>query len=126
MAVATREKLFSCTRRRFRTITLGGIDYTFQSLTEAEKSRFEKQVLDKSGMVKGDSRRRLIIATLVDVKSKVPLLTGADLAELGDLDGALTSELFEVAMSHVGLTDDEIEVLEGNPSKKKSAASHSS
>lgn len=125
MAVATREKLFSFTRRRFRTITIGGMDYTFQSLTESEKSHFEKQVLNSKGTVKDDSRRRLIIATLVDVKTKAPLLTGADLAELGELDGALTSQLFDVAMSHVGFADDEIEVLEGNSGKTKSDASHS-
>ena len=121
MAVATREKLFSCTRRRFVTKEVAGLTFCFQSLTEAEKSRFEKTVLNKSGNVKDDSRRRLLVATLVDEKSKEPLLTDDDLSELGQLDGALPSQLFAVAMSHVGFADDEIEVLEKNskPTKKE-------
>ena len=121
MAIATREKLFSCTRRRFVTKELAGLTFCFQSLTEAEKSRFEKTVLNKSGNVKDDSRRRFLVATLVDEKSKEPLLTDDDLSELGQLDGALTSQLFDVAMSHVGFADDEIEVLEKNskPTKKE-------
>ena len=121
MAVATREKLFSCTRRRFVTKEVAGLTFCFQSLTEAEKSRFEKTVLNKSVNVKDDSRRRLLVATLVDEKSKEPLLTDDDLSELGQLDGALTSQLFDVAMSHVGFADDEIEVLEKNskPTKKE-------
>ena len=114
MAVATRESLFSCTRRRFVTKEVAGITFCFQSLTEAEKSRFEKQVLNSKGGVKDDSRRRLLVATLVDEKSKEPLLNDNDLSELGQLDGALTSQLFDVAMAHVGFADDEIEVLEKN------------
>ena len=121
MAVATREKLFNCTRRRFITKEVAGLTFCFQSLTEAEKSRFEKTVLNKSGNVKDDSRRRLLVATLVDEKSKEPLLTDDDLSELGQLDGALTSQLFDVAMRHVGFADAEIEVLENNskPTKKE-------
>jgi len=114
MAVATREKLFSCTRRRYRTETVGGLEFTFQSLTEAEKSKFEKQVLNKQGSVKDDSRRRLLVLSLVDSKSKQPYLEEADISELGNLDGAVTSQLFDVAMEHVGFSDNDIEELEKN------------
>ena len=57
MAIATREKLFSCTRRRFVTKELAGLTFCFQSLTEAEKSRFEKTVLNKSGNVNRNRNR---------------------------------------------------------------------
>ena len=126
MAVATREKLFNCTRRRFITKEVAGLIFCFQSLTEAEKSRFEKQVLNSKGGVKDDSRRRLLVATLVDEKSKEPLLNDDDLSELGQLDGALTSQLFDVAMAHVGFADDEIEVLEKNSQGTKKGGSPSS
>ena len=120
MATVTRDKLFSCRRRRYVTKEVGGLEFTFQSLTEAEKSRFEKTVMSSKGTVKDDSRRRLLVATLVDKKTSAPLLSDDDLAELGELDGALTSQLFDIAMGHVGVADDEIEVLEKNsrPTKK--------
>tara|TARA_R100001594_G_scaffold19247_2_gene37527 strand:- start:1903 stop:2283 length:381 start_codon:yes stop_codon:yes gene_type:complete len=125
MAVATREKLFACTRRRYRTETIGGLDFTFQSLTEAEKSKFEKQVLNKQGSVKDDSRRRLLVLSLVDAKSKQPLLDDADIVELGNLDGAVTSQLFDIAMEHVGFSDNEIEELEKNSQKTTGGGSRS-
>ena len=120
MSAATKEKLFKCKSRRYTTVKVGGLEFTFQSLSEAEKSNFEKQVLNKDGNVKDNSRRLLLIATLVDGETHKPLLDDYDLGELGELDGAVTSQLFDAAMSHVGFADNEIEVLEKNsrPTKK--------
>ena len=109
-----KEKLFGMTRRRYKTVTIEGIEFCFQSLSEAERSRFEKQVLSKSGAVRDDSRRRLLIAVLVDPKDKKPYLTDTDMQELGELDGKLTGSLFDHAMKHTGFTEDEIETLEKN------------
>lgn len=125
MGVATREKLLACTRRRFRTEEIGGLEFTFQSLTESEKSKFEKQVLTKAGAVKDDSRRRLLVLSLVDGKSKQPFLEEADIVELGNLDGAVTTKLFDIAMEHVGFSDNDIEELEKNSSGTSAAGSPS-
>ncbi len=120
MTAATKEKLFKCKSRRYTTVKVDGLEFTFQSLSEAEKSNFEKQVLNKDGNVKDNSRRLLLIATLVDGETHKPLLDDYDIGELGELDGAVTSQLFDVAMAHVGFADNEIEVLEKNsrPTKK--------
>lgn len=125
MAVATRKDLFAFSSRRYRTEKIGGLEFTFQSLTEAEKSNFEKNVLNKAGAVRDDSRRRLLVATLVDADKK-PLLSSSDIDSLGDLDGAVTARLFEVAMSHTGFSEDEIESLEKNLPATTAADSRSS
>lgn len=109
-----KEQLFELTRRRYRTAKVEGIEFCFQSLTEAERSRFEKQVLNKSGAVRDDSRRRLLIMVLVDPKDKKTYLTDSDMQELGELDGKLTGKLFDHAMAHTGFTDDDMEILEKN------------
>ena len=61
----------------------------------------------------------------MDAKSKQPLLDDADIVELGNLDGAVTSQLFDIAMEHVGFSDNEIEELEKNSQKTTGGGSRS-
>ena len=75
MTIATRNELFTRAGRRFKTVELADLTFRIKSLSEAEKSRFERAVINKkTGQVNIDARRRLIITMLVDGQGQ-PLLT---------------------------------------------------
>lgn len=109
----TREQLLGCSGKRFTEVVLGDTTFRLQSLTEGEKSRFEKSILSKKGVIRDDARRRLLVRTLVDEDGN-RILTDADISALAELDGAITAKLFDAAMEHVGFQADEIDELVGN------------
>lgn len=114
MTLATKNELFARAGRRFKTIELADLTFCIKSLSEAEKSRFERAVINKkTGQVNIDARRRLIITMLVDDKGE-PLLTLADMEALGELDGAVVAALFDACSDFAGFGDNEIEELEKN------------
>tara|TARA_R100001129_G_C5321873_1_gene247803 strand:- start:1233 stop:1613 length:381 start_codon:yes stop_codon:yes gene_type:complete len=114
MTIATKNDLFSRAGRRFRTVEIADLMFRIKSLSEAEKSRFERAVVNKkTGQVNIDARRRLIITMLVDDKGD-PLLTLADMEALGELDGAVIAALFDACSDFAGFGDNEIEELEKN------------
>ena len=112
MTIATRNELFARAGRRFRTVEIADLTFRIKSLSEAEKSRFERAVINKkTGQVNIDARRRLIITMLVDDQGQ-PLLTLADMDGLGELDGAVIAALFDACSDFAGFGDNEIEELE--------------
>ena len=114
MTIATKNDLFSRAGRRFKTVEIADLTFRIKSLSEAEKSRFERAVVNKkTGQVNIDARRRLIITMLVDDKGE-PLLTLADMEALGELDGAVIAALFDASSDFAGFGDNEIEQLEKN------------
>ena len=114
MSLARMSELFARAGRRFKTVELADLTFRIKSLSEAEKSRFERAVINKkTGQVNIDARRRLIITMLVDDKGE-PLLTLADMEALGELDGAVVAALFDACSDFAGFGDNEIEELEKN------------
>ena len=115
MTLTSRTDLLGRCKRRFHTVSIEGMQFRLQSLSESEKSRFEKQVINKkTGEVHMSARRRLLITMLVDDDGQ-PLLSGSDMDLLGEMDGAIVAKLFEAASEHAGFSNtEEIEDLEKN------------
>lgn len=111
--ISGREALLGLTKRRFLEVQCGEMTFRLQSLTEAEKSRFEKAILTSKGSIKDDARRRLLIATLVDGDGN-RLLTDADMRQLSELDGKVSQKLAAAAMEHTGFTESDMDDLEKN------------
>ncbi len=111
----SRTDLLARCKRRFNTVSIDGMEFRLQSLSEAEKSRFEKAVINKkTGEVYMSARRRLLITMLVDDDGQ-PLLSGSDMDLLGEMDGAIVAKLFDAASEHVGFTNSEVvDALEKN------------
>jgi len=117
----SREKLLSCTGKRYKTAEIAGMAFRFQNLTERAKGNFEKKILNNKGGVNIEARKLLIVATLVD-DDGVKLLENTDLNKLDELDGNITGRLFEVASAHCGFGEDEVEGLEKNSEALQAAA----
>jgi hypothetical protein len=113
--LTSRDDLLARCKRRYNTVSIDGMQFRLQSLSEAEKSRFEKQVINKkTGEVYMSARRRLLITMLVDEDDN-PLLSGSDLDLLGEMDGAIVGKLFDAASEHAGFGSAEaVEELEKN------------
>ena len=123
----SRTDLLARCKRRFNTVSIDGMEFRLQSLSEAEKSRFEKAVINKkTGEVYMSARRRLLITMLVDDDGE-PLLSGSDMDLLGEMDGAIVAKLFDAASEHAGFTNSEaVDELEKNSNDIHDAISVSS
>ena len=108
---ATKAILLKCSTRRHTSTTIDGIEFTFQNMTEREKSSFERGILNKKGGVNVDARKRLLVFTLADDNQET-MLHMSDLKSLDDLDGQLVQKLFEVASKHCGFGEDEVDELD--------------
>lgn len=88
-----------------------------RSLTERERSEYERKMLDKKGNVDGDkllvAKCRLIIMCVVDQNGE-PVFREAQIQELMDTDSALTNHLYSQCKKHCGFDEDDIERLVGN------------
>ena len=113
--LTSRNDLLARCKRRYNTVSIDGMQFRLQSLSESEKSRFEKAVINKkTGEVYMSARRRLLITMLVDDDGQ-PLLSGSDMDLLGEMDGAIVGKLFDAASEHAGFTSSEaVEELEKN------------
>ena len=125
--LTSRNDLLARCKRRYNTVSIDGMQFRLQSLSESEKSRFEKQVINKkTGEVYMSARRRLLITMLVDEEGE-PLLSGSDLDLLGEMDGAIVAKLFDAASEHAGFTNSEaVDELEKNSNDIQDAISVSS
>lgn len=103
----TREIFLRKPEARYREVSLPacGLTVRIRSLTEAEKTNYERALYDKKGeQIPGrlkDSRARLICLCLVDDEGKQLLLPG-DEQDVLELDSADTSALWDACWEHVG------------------------
>lgn len=125
--LTSRTDLLARCKRRFNTVSIDGMEFRLQSLSESEKSRFEKAVINKkTGEVYMSARRRLLVTMLVDDDGQ-PLLSGSDMDLLGEMDGAIVAKLFDAASEHAGFTNSEaVDELEKNSNDIHDAISVSS
>lgn len=129
----TAEELLSCATRRYLEFRLpeelpavGGRRIRLRSLTEAEQSAYEMEILTKKGGVRrqrlGDAKRRLIVATVVDAQGK-PLFSRADVDRLAEIDGQIVELIAKEAQKHIGIDELDVETLVKNSERIPSADS---
>jgi hypothetical protein len=114
MAMISRDGLLSKTARRYKEIAFDGETYRIQSLTEAERAKYEIQLQDKKNGYQFEKSRRLMVCkTLVD-ESGSRILSDDDADLLKAVDGRVMAMLYSAAIDHCGYDDKEVEDLSKN------------
>lgn len=128
---ATREELLRpAARRRYRdeTLPISGLAVRIQSLTERERSEFERSNLGKNGQTNvarlTTVRRRLAILCLVDQAGN-RLLHDRDVDVLADWDSADMEALSDACVSHLGMKAEDLESIAKNSDRIDVADSQS-
>lgn len=113
-----REEFLAPQQRRYATVTMPGFGMVrIQSLTEREKSDFETAAMTvKGGLSRRkleEARRRLIVLCIVDANGN-RLLTEQDMPTLENLDGAVSTRIYDECRRHCGFDEEDIETLVKN------------
>ncbi|MFG1873393.1 hypothetical protein ACGFIV_00970 [Sphaerisporangium sp. NPDC049003] len=86
-----------------------------RGLQGTERDRFEASLLDSKGRAKiENARAKLAQLCLVDPKTGQLLFSKEQIAALGRKSAAALQRVFELAQKLSGLTDEDMEELEGN------------
>lgn len=103
--------------RRFDVVVTNIGPVRIRSLNEAERSEFETDcVTEDLGADRvrlQDAKRRLIVACVVD-KQGNPILNDDDVADLGQVDGAVIGQIYNAARKLCGFSEADIESLVKN------------
>ncbi len=117
MTMISRDGLLAKTARRYKELAFDGETYRIQSLTEAERAKYEIQLQDKKNGYQFEKSRRLMVCkTLVD-ESGNRILDDNDADLLKNVDGRVMAMLYSAAMDHCGYDDSEVEELTKNSEK---------
>lgn len=112
----SREAFLAKTTRRYKDLVVDGESYRIQSLTEAERSKYELQLQDKKNGFQFEKARRLFVCkTLVDENGS-RILQDSDEPLVENIDGGLVALLYSEAQKHCGYEKDEIKDLIKNSS----------
>lgn len=110
--LGTKAALLAATNRRYRDVRVAGTLWRLQSLTEGERSRYERAVWAATGAdrdaLMASAKRRLLVLCLVDEQGR-RLLHDDDADALEVVDGAITGALFDAASAHIGLLAGDLE-----------------
>lgn len=112
--VCTREQLLGAKTRRFLDFEVPGLPgrVRIRSLNEKEKSAFEVEFLTKKGTPDRDRveqmRRRLVCLTVVDATGST-ILRDEDVRQLEEIDGAITTAIYNQAQGHCGFSAGDLE-----------------
>ena len=117
--LVTRDQLIAKAKRRYQEFMVPNFGTVrIRSLTERERSNYEAEMLDSKGNTRKvkliQARRRLIALTVVDSTGELLLNQPDDVKGLEDQDGSITDAIFEQAMLHCGIKENDIEVLVKN------------
>jgi hypothetical protein len=122
----TREQFLGSFQRRYRTVETAIGPLRIQNLNEGEKAAWQDAQYSKDGKLAeswlSKSRRRLIVACLVDDAGSV-LLQPGDAEKLKELDSSVTAALGDACSEHIGMTKGEQKELEKNSDEAPAAAS---
>ena len=115
----TREQMLAKAKRRYQEFEIPDFGkIRIRSLTERERSNFEADTLGSKGEFRKSkmvqARRKLIALTVVDASGDLLLNESGDVKALEEQDGAITDAIFEQAMVHCGIKENDIEVLVKN------------
>ncbi len=115
--IASRDALLGFCKRRYKDITIAGLDLRIQSLSEREKSQFEVETLTSKGDMVMDKLKlakvRLMVLCLVE-DDNTPMFAESDYNRLQDMDGAVVSKIYDDCRKHCGFEDGDIEGLVKN------------
>lgn len=98
-----------------------GTGVRIKSLSARERDSYEKSILIKRGSGRKqvqevdmlNARAKLVVFTAIDETGTL-IFTAADVLDLGKKNAAPISRLAEKAMELSGISDDDMEALEGN------------
>lgn len=113
MSLATREIFLRKPTRRYRDVDLPASKITvrIQSLSELEKTEYERSIFDKNGeRIPGrirDSKARLICLCLVN-EDGTPMMLPGDEQDVLELDSADTSTLWDACWEHIGFARQDV------------------
>ena len=115
----TREQLIAKSKRRYQEFEIPDFGkIRIRSLTERERSNYEADIMGSKGEFRKtklvQARRRLIALTVVDANGNLLLDQPGDVKALEEQDGAITDAIFDQAMVHCGLRENDIEILVKN------------
>lgn len=110
----SRDEFLSQVQRRYVEKVILGKPYRFRNMTEGEKADYEIKLQDKkAGMSWKKARALLICRMLVDSNGDL-VLTDGDVNAVMNMDGAITSACYAVALDHNGYEENDIEDLVKN------------
>lgn len=91
-----------------------------RSLTAREHGEFEAATLSKKGGLVTErlveAKRRLIVLTLVDEQGN-QILDDTDVAQMESTDARLVNWIYQRALDHLGVSENEVEDLAKNSAK---------
>lgn len=100
---------------------------TVRGLTAGERDRFEASMLEGKGKNQKTNpigaRAKLLILSIVDPKTKQPMFTAQHIRQLSDKASAATERLIDLARKLSGITEEEMDEIEGNSETGQSDAS---
>jgi hypothetical protein len=101
-----------------------------KALSSAERDRYEQSIIKTSGKGRKatrelnliNARAKIAVLAMVDEEGK-PLFTENDMPLLSRKSGAALGRIAEVAMRLAGLTDEDLDELEGNSESSQADSS---
>lgn len=111
MKIASKNDILQFSKRRYSFVEIPEIDLKvrIQSLTEREKSRYETDLLSKSGRGVSrtrlmDASRRLVAICAVDNKGE-RLFTDDNVSTLADIDALVITRIAKECEVHIGMSE---------------------
>jgi len=108
MKTIDKATLLTKTKRRYKVIKFQGDVFTFQNMSELEKSDYEVKIQTSKDFGFEKAKRLLICRTLVD-ENNLRVFADSDITLLEPLDGRITSVLYATASDHCGYDSSEVE-----------------
>ena len=123
MKFLNRANLVGAKARRFVEYPVpwdAGSGIRLRSLTAREHGEFEAATLSKKGGLVTErlveAKRRLIVLTLVDEQGN-QILEDSDVAQMESTDARLVNWIYQRALDHLGVSENEVEDLAKNSGK---------
>lgn len=113
-------------RPNIKTVDIPGLgEVCIRAMTLRDRDSYEKASVDSGGKLPDDFRSQYLSRCLCDADGKL-LFPGPDGVEsLQGLDAAIGAKLFDAALKHNRMTENEIKDLAGNSTPGQSGASPS-
>ncbi|MFD8556622.1 hypothetical protein ACFV1N_04925 [Streptosporangium canum] len=110
----TRDAILGVDDRQFDDVAVPewGGTVRVRGLQGNERDRWETTLLDKKQQIRENPRAKLVQMCIIDERGQL-LFSKEDIAALGRKSAAALARVFEVAQRLSGLTDEDMEELEG-------------
>ena len=110
----TRDAILGVDDRQFEDVAVPewGGTVRVRGLQGNERDRWETTLLDKKNQIRENPRAKLVQLCIIDERGQL-LFSKEDIAALGRKSAAALARVFEAAQRLSGLTDEDMEELEG-------------